>query len=402
MVSTRTADRVALAGCAVAIPLSVAGFVFDALTWSSGQATGNVNSDAALVPVFALAVFMGALIVRRRPGNVVGRLLCAFCCLASIVVLTDGYATYGVIASPGSVPGASAAAWLSNWIWTPAVATLLAIMPPVFPDGHVLTRRWRSAVLLAIVATSLLSVGQALQPGPLDDYPIDNPIGVESARGVVDALTGVGFVLFFLALWVSATAVVVRFRRTTGVERLQLKWLVSAAVLVAALFVLGVIVGWAAGADGIFNVVLPISVAAIVAATGIAVLRYRLFELDRLVNRTLVYGALSALLAGVYFGIVVAFQQVFSGFAGGSDLAIAVSTLAVAALFRPARRGIQSIVDRRFYRSHYDAQRTLETFSARLRDELDLETLRGELAAVVQQTMQPAHVSIWLRGAVSR
>ena len=218
----------------------------------------------------------------------------------------------------------------------------------------------------------------------------------------MSALISAGFILLFACLSVTAASVFVRYRRSSGVERLQLKWLVSAVALVAALFILGAIIGWAAGNEAVWDIVLPLSVTSVVAATGVAVLRYRLYEIDVIIRRTLVYGVVTAGLAGLYFAIVLLLQQVFSSFAGGSDLAIAGSTLAVAALFRPVRSRIQTLVDRRFYRRKYDAQRTLEAFNARLREEIDLGTLHRELLSVVDEAMRPANLSLWLRQTGAR
>jgi hypothetical protein len=371
--------------------------VLDLLTWSKGKAGADLAADGVLVPVWVATLLIGTLVVSRRPGNRVGLLLCMFSFIAGVILFADGYATYGLITAPGSLPGAGGVAWLANWVWLPGIFVLLAYVPLVFPDGNLASRRWRWAAVLTTASLALLVVGFAFQPGELDAFPIDNPLGIETAETAMSALISAGFILLFACLSVTAASVVVRYRRSTGVERLQLKWLVSAAALVAALFILGAIIGWAAGNEAVWNIVLPLSVTSVVAATGVAVLRYRLYEIDRIVNRTVVYGLVSALLAGLYFGIVLGLQQIFSGFAGGSDLAIAGSTLAVAALFRPARGRIQAVVDRRFYRNRYDAQRTLEAFSARLRDEVELDALRRELLDAVTDTMQPSTASLWLR-----
>jgi hypothetical protein len=213
-----------------------------------------------------------------------------------------------------------------------------------------------------------------------------------------------GWFVLVLGFVLGAAALVVRYRRAGAVERQQLKWVASTGVLFAATFA---VEGFAQDSESgvLAEVVGTVSVAALAAipvAAGFAILRYRLYDIDVVIRRTLVYGVATAALAGLYFGFVLALQQVFSGFAGGSDLAVAVSTLAVAALFGPARRRLQHAVDRRFYRRRYDAQRTLEAFSASLREEIDLHALSGELRRVVEETMQPAHVSLWLRDRAGR
>jgi hypothetical protein len=239
-------------------------------------------------------------------------------------------------------------------------------------------------------------------PHPLEGFePLQNPYAV--GGGLADALeviANIAFVLMLGGILASATSLVLRFRRARGLERQQLKWVASAAGFLGVAFASGPLLFWYIG-DAAWEPILLLSIATIPIAAGIAILRYRLYEIDRIVNRAVVYGAVSALLAGAYFGIVLGLQEVFSSFGGGSDLAIAVSTLAVAALFRPVRTRIQRLVDRRFYRRRYDAQRTLEAFSARLRDEIDIAALHGELATVVRRTMQPAHMSVWLRPAVT-
>ena len=221
-------------------------------------------------------------------------------------------------------------------------------------------------------------------PGPLDGYPeLMNPIGVESS--VREGISWFGSnVLGVIVMIFAISSLLVRLRRSTGEERAQIKWVVFTAMIACVGFLSAFIVDFSPG-----FILGLVALAAIPIAAGIAILKYRLYEIDRVVNRTVVYGAVTALLAGLYFGIVIGLQQVFSGFTRGNDLAIAGSTLAVAALFRPARRRIQTFVDRRFYRSRYDAEQTLAAFSHRLRDEVDLDELGSDLGAVVHDTMQP-------------
>ena len=192
-------------------------------------------------------------------------------------------------------------------------------------------------------------------------------------------------------------SLVVRFRRSSGVERQQLKWVAASGAFLAVCLVSGPLLFWWTPFDGVWDVIAPLGFAVFPVAVGFAVLRYRMYEIDRIINRTVVYAIVTALLAGLYFGIVIGLQQAFSGLTRGNDLAIAGSTLAVAALFRPARTRIQEFVDRRFYRRRYDAEQTLTAFVARLREEVDLDELGRDLGAAVNDTMQPVHVSLWLR-----
>jgi hypothetical protein len=242
-------------------------------------------------------------------------------------------------------------------------------------------------------------VSIALGPGELDDrnYPgVSNPAGIEGADAALDALNTAGWLLAILALALAVVSMIVRFRRSSGIERQQLKWIVYSGAVCASLFVITLpitVSPW----DDVAFVIAFLSLIGVPVSTGVAVLRYRLYDVDVVINRTLVYGSVTALLAGSYLGLVLLFQLVFSSVTEGSGLAVALSTLAVAALFRPARNRVQALVDRRFYRHKYDAQQTLEGFAARLREEVDLDALRAELTAVVGDTMQPAHVSLWLR-----
>jgi hypothetical protein len=248
----------------------------------------------------------------------------------------------------------------------------------------------------------LLIIGYAFAPGPLEDLPrVENPLGIDGSLGdVFELFQGVGFACFALAAIGSTGSLVVRFRRSHGVERQQLKWMAAAAALVVAAWLLHAFVDEALAED--ISLIIPLALLALPAAAAVAILRYRLYDFDLVVNRTLVYGALTATLAGSYLGIVLLLQLALEPLTSDSGLAIAGSTLAVAALFRPLRGRIQELVDRRFYRRRYDAARTVERFSARLRDEVELESLSAELRGVVRETVQPAHVSLWMRTEAGR
>ena len=389
--SGRTATRLAWSLWALSVALAASAVSLFALTRS--VQIGDVQRDVALVAALSFLAYsaVGALIVSRLPGNRIGWLFLVAGLSAELLSAAEGYAAYALLVEPGSLPGGVWAAWLKSWVWVLSYALAATFLLLLFPTGRLPSRRWRPVAWLAGASLFLVAVGGAVAPGDVQDFPATNPVGIE-ALSLLYSLYSSGFAWFgfMLSIPASVACAVVRFRKARGDERQQLKWFAASALLLIA-FLLGL------------DSASPLALAAALAslglpvATGIAIFKYRLYDLDLIIRRTLVYGVLSALLAGLYFGIVIALQQVFSPIAGGSDLAIAGSTLAVAALFRPVRGRIQALVDRRFFRRRYDVQRTLEAFSARLRDEIDLEALAAELRAVVQETMQPAHVSVWLR-----
>jgi hypothetical protein len=305
--------------------------------------------------------------------------------------VAENYAFHAAVERPGSLPFPVFVAWVYSWSWYPAVILLLFV-PLLYPTGRVPGRRWRSLLLAEIAVAAIVTGVYMLDPGPLDGdekLPV-NPIGVEPLGTVADhlgpvlALTAVAFIVLGIV------SLVIRFRRSRDVERQQIKIMALAAALVLA----GILSTFTAASAS--DVIFAATILLFPGAVGVAMLRYRLYDVDRVINKTIVYGALTAVLAGAYAGLVLACQALFSTFAGGSKLAIAISTLLVAALFMPLRRRIQGFVDRRFYRRRYDAARTLERFTARLREEVDLDALNEDLLSVVRETMQPVRVSLWL------
>jgi hypothetical protein len=336
---------------------------------------------------------MGALICARRPGNRIGWLLLVAGLSSTWFFFAAGYVAYGQ-EHGGLLPASPLIAWIAIWIWVLAL-TALTFLLLLYPTGRLVSRRWRPVAWAAGGWGVLGVAAMALSPelGPLPGY--DNPIGLPGAAGqfltsATESGLAAGSLLVLLVA--SLALLVVRFRRARGVERQQLKWLVYAAGLAAATtFVLPVY--WLT-----WGILSWLSVWAIPVAIGVAILRYRLYDIDRLINRTLVYGLLTVTLGLGYAGMVLILGQLFGGLgAEPPSWAIAGATLAVAAVIQPARRRIQQAVDRRFNRRHFDAAKTIEAFSARLRDQVDLETLATELLAVVGQTMEPTAVSLWLR-----
>jgi hypothetical protein len=373
-------------GLAIADPDS-AGPVTDARVPGGGVPLALV--EWAVLSSFAV---IGALVASRQPRNPIGWFLFATPFFLGLGLLAERVHWYLVLAHPESSGSAEYVLWLSNWTWVPAMFPMFTLVPLLFPTGTPPTPRWRVVGWVAGVTAGLLLVALAFAPGPFEEYEwVDNPLGVEGLPA--DVVGGIGLPILLVASLASIASLVVRFRRSRGVERQQLKWVTLAAGLLILVWVANL--GVAASIDDDWAwASLMAALLVLAGGVGLAILRYRLYDIDLVVNRTLVYGALTATLAGAYLGSVLLLQLVLSP---SSDLAIAGSTLAVAALFRPARRRIQEMVDRRFYRRRYDAARTLERFGAHLRDEVDLDALAGELRAVVAETMSPAHLTLWLR-----
>jgi hypothetical protein len=344
---------------------------------------------------------VGAVIVARQPHNPVGWLCCAVGLLLGPAFLGQDYAWYALIHESGSVPGGWAMAWLGQWPWYIALG-VISLLLLLFPTGRLLSPRWRPVAWVAAADIAALWVWAALAPRPLEGRglkTLSNPLGIQQVEAAFRLLAAIAFPIGAMLAVLSVASVVVRFRRARGVERQQLKWFTYAAVLVMMLW----LVLFAAGLERWLPPVLvlifgDIWLMGIPVAIGIAVLRYRLYDIDRLINRTLVYGLLTALLAGVYAAAVLVLGQLFGGIAAEPpSWAVAGATLTAAAVFQPARRRIQQAVDRRFNRRKYDAAKTIEAFSTRLREQVDLDTLSAELLAVVDQTMQPTTASLWLR-----
>jgi hypothetical protein len=341
---------------------------------------------------------VGAIIASRQPRNAIGWLFCGVGLVMGINSLTGGYAEYRL--SGGSDPGslAETAAWFASWSWTLLVYVPTSFLLLLFPDGRLPSPRWRPVAWCAVLGLIGFVAGTALNPGPLEDFPrIMNPYGVDSP--ILGAVAVAGVILAAASMVASAVSLIVRTRRAGRVERQQIKWLAyGGALAVGAIFV-GSVISTIWSAD-VGIALISIGLLGVPIFTGVAITRYRLYEIDIVINRTLVYGSLTLLLALVYFGGVTATQAIFRTLSGQEQqpqLAIVISTLVIAALFNPLRGRIKAFIDRRFYRKKYDAAKTLEAFSYRLREETDLQALNGELTRVVRETMQPAHVSLWLR-----
>jgi hypothetical protein len=345
---------------------------------SSGESLAHAWANFDLHNL-ALAAVLGALILWKRPGHLIGWLLVGAGGLDALVVSAADYRYL----SPDGLAGmpSGRGVWDAlNFCWVLAALCLLIALPQLFPNGRLLSRRWRPLLWFSLAA-----------PLPLATLFLLDPRQVE-----LTSAFSVAFPLLGLAILASLTPLIVRFRRSRGVERQQFKWVFYGLALSLPLGALGfVLPGVSTGEASPAMTLVPLLI--IPVAITVAVLRYRLYDIDIVINKTLVYGMLTFTLALVYLALVLLLQAVLRPVTDQSDLAVAVSTLAVAALFRPARARIQASVDRRFYRNRYDAARTLELFTSRLRDEVDLESVSGDLRGVVRTTMEPAHVSVWIR-----
>ena len=352
--------------------------------------------------VWGVCPTVGAVIVARQPRNRIAWLCCAVGLLVGPAFLGQDYAWYGLVHRPGSLPGGLAMAWLGEWPWFVALGLMLTFLLLLFPNGRLVSRRWRVIAWAAGAELAVVWVVIAFAPRPLEGYGLEtvaNPLGIERAEAVFKLLdTIVPLVLGVLTI-LSAVSMVVRFRRARGVERQQLKWFTYAAVLSVLFWLSFALTGLQDQLPSALEYVVgAVFLAGVPVAIGIALLRYHLYDIDRLINRTLVYGVLTAVLGLGYAGVVLVLGQLFGGVTSDPpSWVVAGATLAVAALFQPARRRIQAIVDRRFNRRRYDAAKTIERFSVRLRDQVDLDTLTAELLAVVDQTVEPTKATLWLR-----
>jgi len=393
--------------CAVSLMLTVIGLLL--LVVSRSPVGGPLYAGAPVydywlvntVIAVSFSTVGGMIAPRLPPHNPVGWLFCTIGLLAGMRLFVAEYAIVTLLAEPGTLlsnlPGGEALAWVSSWLWVSHIGLFL-FLALLFPDGGPPSSRWRPFAWTVGVVIVVGTVAVAVWPETAAGFDLtSHPLGIEI---VTEAVNPMETILYTLAL-VAMSSLVVRLRRSKGVERQQVKWFAYAVVVLAISAILAYVVSETMGIrwlGWISSVLVIVGVVGLPVAVGMAILRYRLYNIDLIINRTLVYGALTALLVAVYVGSIVLFQGLLRALTGqGSQLAIVASTLAVAALFTPLRRRIQSFIDRRFYRRKYDARRTLEAFSAKLRNQTDLDALGDDLVDVVRETMQPTHVSLWLR-----
>jgi hypothetical protein len=399
--SRRTTAWLAWSMCAVSLASTALALLL--LDWNLSYPNPHIFDlwvQGIVIPVTCSTV--GVIIASRRPHHPIGWLFCAVGLLAGVNHFCGEYALYALLNRPGSLPGGRAAAWVASWTWMPANA-LLVFVALLFPDGHLPSRRWLPFAWLNVVVAVVGTIAVAFLAGPIPALdPIENPLGLKGTRNLLGPLATVSGALERGILGIIAVgSLFLRLRRARGEERQQIKWLAYAASVVVIGAILTYVVPEATGARWVGQVglgLLAVGFVGVPIAIGIAILKYRLYEIDLLINRTLVYGSLTAMLALMYVGTIVLLQGLVRTLTEQeSQLPIVASTLTVAALLNPLRRRMQGFIDRRFYRRKYDARKTLEAFSAKLRDETDLDALSDDLVGVVRETMQPAHVSLWLR-----
>jgi len=343
--------------------------------------------------IFAVTfTWVGAALAWRRPNNAIGWLLLSVGVIAATQVLLTEYSIYGIVGRPSPITGAVFAGWLVSWSWVIEVTFVAVFLLLLFPDGHFPSPRWRGVAWLGGGSAAIAAFGLAFNAGPLNNAPYAaNPFplfGDTDLSVFLWAMAGLG-----LAGVGAAASLFVRYRRSRGTERQQLKWLAVEAIVIS----IALIVGTFAQNNKWASLFLISAIGLAPLMIGIAVLRYRLYDIDVLVNRALVYGATTAGIGVAFIAGIVVLQAVLRPLTSGSEIAVAVSTLASVALAQPLRARMQDVVDRRFYRSRYDAARTLDAFSVRLRDEVDLDAVRADLVNAVHDTVQPVHASVWLR-----
>ena len=387
---------------AVAWAMSAVSVVFVAISLVTVRSGSDLFGAVGQGLVALSFATVGAILASRLPSNAIGWLLAAggFCFAVGSGAMSLG--VYGLIAHPGSIPGAIWFAWLDEWIWAPAFGAVVLLVL-VYPTGRLLSARWWPVALAAVLLIALITFSSAVGPWTDGTFPVQNPLATAGAAapgpgpGVLGVLVGL---ITLLVPLLSVASLVIRYRRAAGIERAQLKWFAAVVISVPA-FLASTALYQATGAAGVVGnlagAIAYLGFALLPVAIGVAVLRYRLYEIDRLVSRTISYGVLTAIVGGLFVGFILVFQAVLAPVTQSNELAVAASTLLAATLFQPLRRRVQRLVDRRFNRSRYDAERTVAAFAERLRDEVDLEQLRAEILATVRQTVEPSSVSLWLR-----
>jgi hypothetical protein len=392
--SGRIAAWLAWSACALSLALTALTVLLIILLLRSDTPIYYYWLETSMVAVGYSTV--GAIVASRLPESPIGWLFCAIGLIFGLSHFSAEYAAYALIAPSRSLPGGEVLAWLTSWVWVFGLG-MIVYLDLLFPNGRLPSARWRWFARSTAIVLLPAAILTALSPGLILSSTLNNPLGIE---GLPNTSKEIEAFMYALVV-VGATSMLARLRYAGRIERQQIKWFAYATAVAISGVILKNTIYTAVGVMWVWWVGLvltTVGVASSPVAMGIAIFRYRLYQIDLIINRTLVYGSLTAVLAAVYLGGVVLLQYAFRALSGEeSQLAVVASTLIIAALFVPLRRRIQGFIDRRFYRRKYDARKTLEAFSAKLRNQTDLDALSDDLVAVVAETMQPAHVSLWLR-----
>ena len=377
-----------------------------------GESGVPLASTLTLLLAFLAFPLVGAFIVSQRPTNTVGWLLLAVGVGTAITSFSAAYVQHALLINADSQLATRYIDLAGDLMW-PINIFLGIMLLFLFPDGRALSPRWRLATWAFFLDLALMTLAQAVTPGPLEaNNQVGNPLGVAGAKSVSTLVINYGQALLFLFLPLAILSLVLRYRRASDAGRQQIKWFVFGSTIMGIVAVGG---GLAASfissdpndplASGVGNATFALGILALPIGVGVGALRYRLYDIDVIINRTLVYGLLTAILGALYVSLVIGLGDLlrfFSERASQNSFVIVLSTLAIAALFQPLRRRLQSTIDQRFYRRKYDAARTLQAFGASLRQEVEMDELSARLLDVVEETMQPARVSLWLRPAPAR
>jgi hypothetical protein len=345
---------------------------------------------------------IGAIVALRRPDNLNGWLFCAIALFFAAEGLTNEYVIAGVFVVAGGLPLTTQLGWTLTWLWVPSLGIALIFLPLLFPSGHLVSPRWRAAAVLGVIAIGLFTAAVAFLPGPIQqatflENPLAAPVDLQTYSTLVVGLTSAPL---GIAIALGLGSLVLRFRRATDDARRQIKWFALATFIAGVTFALDLIVRVVDGSrtiSKITEILVVVALLGLPTAAGMAILRYRLYDIDRIVSRTISYGVVTAVLVAAYVGAVLILQGPLGQITGGDTIPVAVSTLVVAAMFSPLRRRIQRIVDQRFDRGRFDAERTSAAFADRLREQLDLPMLTADLDSTVRLAIAPSYVRLWLR-----